>query len=36
MWDVVCLGDVFVDRVPHSKADGQWLSPGIEHKRLTR
>src|SRR4051794_23068026 len=31
MWDVVCLGDLFVDFVPHSKADGQWLyvpSPG--------
>jgi fructokinase len=31
MWDVVCLGDLFVDLVPHSKADGHWLyrpSPG--------
>lgn len=31
MWDAVCLGDLFVDLVPHSKADGQWLylpSPG--------
>ena len=31
MWDVVCLGDLFIDLVPHSKADGHWLyvpSPG--------
>jgi fructokinase len=31
MWDAVCLGDLFVDLVPHSKVDGQWLylpSPG--------
>jgi fructokinase len=31
MWDVVCLGELFVDLVPHSKADCQWLylpSPG--------
>lgn len=31
MWDVVCLGDLFVDLVPHSRRDGQWLyvpSPG--------
>jgi fructokinase len=30
-WDAVCLGDLFVDLIPHSKADGQWLyrpSPG--------
>ena len=31
MWDVVCLGDLFIDLVPHSRVDGQWLyvpSPG--------
>jgi fructokinase len=31
MWDVVCLGDLFVDLVPHSRSNGQWLyapSPG--------
>jgi fructokinase len=31
MWDVVCLGDLFVDLVPHSQIDGRWLympSPG--------
>ena len=31
MRDVVCLGDLFVDLVPHSQADGHWLympSPG--------
>ncbi|MEI7601339.1 MAG: carbohydrate kinase [Aestuariivirga sp.] len=31
MWDVVSLGDLFVDLVPHSRVDGQWLyapSPG--------
>lgn len=31
MWDAVCLGDLFVDLVPHAQADGHWLyrpSPG--------
>jgi fructokinase len=31
MWDVICLGDLFIDLVPHSKVDGHWLyvpSPG--------
>jgi fructokinase len=31
MWGVVCFGELFVDLVPHSEADGQWLyvpSPG--------
>ena len=31
MWDVVCLGDLFVDLVPHVQIDGHWLylpSPG--------
>lgn len=31
MWDAVCLGDLFVDLVPHSQVDGEWLylpSPG--------
>jgi fructokinase len=24
-WDVVCLGEVMIDLVPHTKVDGQWL-----------
>ena len=31
MWDVICLGDLFVDFVPHTEIHGQWLylpSPG--------
>ena len=31
MWDVICLGDLFVDLIPHSRSNGQWLyapSPG--------
>lgn len=31
MHDVVCLGDLFIDLVPHAEADGHWLyrpSPG--------
>jgi len=30
-WDVICLGELFIDLVPHTKVDGQWLyapSPG--------
>lgn len=31
MWDAICLGDLFVDLIPHAQADGHWLyrpSPG--------
>ncbi len=31
MWDVACLGELFIDLTPHSCVDGQWLyapSPG--------
>ena len=31
MWDVACLGELVIDLIPHSKADGEWLyapSPG--------
>ena len=25
MWDVICLGDLFVDLIPHSQCNGDWL-----------
>ena len=31
MWDVTCFGELFIDLVPHTQVDGQWLyvpSPG--------